>query len=183
MVKLGTTSQQNIDFSWDRLTTLEETGGTAILSYNVQWDVGTGGYQFLNLVGYSATYDENSYSISAHIEVGKSYKVRVAAKNYWGWGVLSEVLTITAASFPEQVEMPTTAIDGATGGLRVEWVAPFDNSAAITAYLIEAQTLAGDWVSICDGSNALVIETTKCIEPMATLTDVDTFNLPLEHVV
>ena len=59
------------------------------------------------------------YSISARIQVGKSYQVRVAAKNYWGWGNFSEVLSITAASFPERVAQPTTGIDEATGGLRI----------------------------------------------------------------
>jgi hypothetical protein len=53
------------------------------------------------LAGYSAIYNNNVYSISARIQVGKSYQVRIAAKNYWGWGKFSEVLTITAASFPE----------------------------------------------------------------------------------
>ena len=75
LIKLTSTSQKNIDFEWDRLTTLEETGGTNILSYNVQWDKGNDGYQFTNRVGYSAIYDENTYSISANIEVGKSYQV------------------------------------------------------------------------------------------------------------
>lgn len=103
MIKLSTTSQKNIDFQWDRLTTLEETGGTEILSYNVQWDAGSEGYTFLNRVGYSAIFDENTYSISANIEVGREYQVRIAAKNYWGWGEFSEILTIKAASFPEQV--------------------------------------------------------------------------------
>ena len=46
LVKLSTTSQANLDFKWDRLETLEETGGTEILSYNVQWDVGTKGFLF-----------------------------------------------------------------------------------------------------------------------------------------
>jgi len=46
LVKLSTTSQANLDFKWDRLVTLEETGGTEILSYNVQWDVGTKGFLF-----------------------------------------------------------------------------------------------------------------------------------------
>ena len=138
LVKISTTSQANIDFMWDPLETLEETGGTDILSYNVQWDSGTDGYQFLHLVGYAAIFMETEYSISSHIEVGKSYQVRIAAKNYWGWGSYSEILTITAASFPEQVSQPSTGIDEATGGLRVEWTEPFNNSAAVTAYLIEA---------------------------------------------
>ena len=111
MVKLGTTSQKNIDFSWDRLTTNEETGGTSILSYNVQWDGGTSGYQFYNRVGYSATFDGDTYSISANVEVGKSYQVKIAAKNYWGWGAFSDVLTIKASSFPEKVQTPTTVLN------------------------------------------------------------------------
>lgn len=123
------------------------------------------------------------YSISARIQVGKSYQVRIAAKNYWGWGKFSEVLTITAASFPEQVAQPSTGIDESTGGLRIEWIAPFDNSAKITAYLIEAQTLDLNWVSICDGTNALVLFAKRCVEPMSTFTNPATFNLPFEKIV
>ena len=106
----------------------------------MQWDAGLDGSEFFNRVGYSAIYADNSYSISAGIEVGKSYQVRIFAKNYWGWGEFSDTLTIVASSFPEQVAIPTTGIDEATGGLRVQWVAPFDNSATITAYLIEAKS-------------------------------------------
>ena len=112
-------------------------------------------------MGYSAIFDESTYSISANIEVGKTYQVRVAAKNYWGWGEFSSILSITAASFPEQVEMATTGIDEATGGLRIEWTAPFDNSAAITDYLVEALALDGiTWIEVCTGSDTLqMIET------------------------
>ena len=60
----------------------------------------------------------------------------------------------------------TTAIDEATGGLRIQWVAPFDNSAALEAYLIEAKASDDSWVTICDGSDPLVLLTQRCIEPM-----------------
>lgn len=65
----------------------------------------------------------------------------------------------------------------------MEWTAPFDNSAAITAYLIEAESQSGAWIAICDGTDTLVVETQRCIEPMATFSVIETFNLPLEHVV
>ena len=107
----------------------------------------------------------------------------MAAKNYWGWGAFSEALAISATSFPEQVTTPATGIDEATGGLRVEWTAPFDNSAPITEYLIEAQAKDLSWISICDGTAPLVLQTQRCIESMATFTDESTFDLELQHVV
>ena len=163
LVKLPTTTQSNIDFQWDELVTLEETGGTEILSYHVEWDRGSAGLYFLNLAGYVAIYDDTSYSITAHVTTGVSYQVRVRAKNYWGWGEYSDIFTIKASSVPERVDTVTTAIDEATGGLRVEWTAPFDNSDEIIAYSIEAQEKDGDWTEICDGTDPTVVSTQRCI--------------------
>ena len=52
--ELATTTSDNIDFEWDALTTEEQTGGSEILSYQVQWDRGSDGSYFLNLAGYVA---------------------------------------------------------------------------------------------------------------------------------
>jgi hypothetical protein len=109
--------------------------------------------------------------------------VRVRAKNYWGWGEWSDVLLIKASSVPEQVSTATTAIDEATGGLRVEWTEPFDNSDEITEYEIEAKTSSGDWLSICDGSDAQVVATLRCIVDMSVLTEPTTFGLVFEDMV
>ena len=101
VAKLATTTQSNIDFQWDELVSLTDTGGSPILSYHVEWDRGSAGLYFLNLAGYVAVYDATSYSITAHVTTGVSYQVRVRAKNYWGWGEYSDVLTIRASSVPE----------------------------------------------------------------------------------
>jgi len=96
-----------------------ETGGTQILSYNVQWDLGSDGAHFSTLVGYSTTYSFNTYSTSANLQAGKTYQIKVRAKNYWDWGPFSEVLTIKASDVPEKMDPVMTSIDPATGGVRV----------------------------------------------------------------
>jgi hypothetical protein len=62
----------------------------------------------------------------------------VRARNYWGWGEYSDVLEIKASTVPEKVDTVTTSIEELTGGVRIEWTAPFDNADTITAYKIEA---------------------------------------------
>jgi len=113
-----------------------------------------------------------------------SYRFKVRAKNYWGWGPVSTILTIKAATFPNKPNAPTTFIDSATGGLRVEWVAPYANSDTITAYQLQALKKDGaTWFNICDGSNATVVSLKKCIEPMATFYDPLKLNLAFQDLI
>ncbi len=37
------TNENQIGFNWTELTSSSETGGSEIISYNVQWDQGTNG--------------------------------------------------------------------------------------------------------------------------------------------
>lgn len=81
-----------ITFTWSELVTEAETGGTNIISYNVQWDAGTDGASWSNLAGYSSNYIELEYQSTANVAAGVTYKLRVRARNYWGWGDYSDVL-------------------------------------------------------------------------------------------
>ena len=110
--------------------------------------------------------------------------MRVRARNYWGWGEFSDILTIKASSFPEQVSQPSTAIDEVTGGIRVQWTAPFNNAEEITKYKIEAESKTGDWIEICTLNNiASMLITTRCIEPMQTFVDPTGLNLVFGDIV
>lgn len=74
------------------LITESETGGTTIISYNVQWDSGSNGAFWSNLAGFSSNYLATSYTATSAIIAGTTYRIRIRAKNYWGYGPFSNVL-------------------------------------------------------------------------------------------
>lgn len=59
--------------------------------------------------------------------------MRVRAKNVWGWGPFSPILTIKAATRPSKMATkPVTSYDPVTGGVLIEWIAPFSNFQSIS---------------------------------------------------
>lgn len=134
---------------------LSDTGGTEIISYNVQWDAGTD--TFTSLAGFSSNFIDDVYFATASVEPGQTYRIKIRARNYWGWGDFSETITMKASTMPGQVQTPVTSIEATTGGIRVTWVEPDSNSDTITAYKIEAQLPTNDWSEICDGTQEEVV--------------------------
>jgi hypothetical protein len=70
-----------------------------------------------------------------------------------------------------------TSIEPEAGAVVLTWVAPADNSAAITKYKIEIQDRAGSaWheepTGLCDGSSPAVQAARECTIPMARFTAV-----------
>ena len=173
-----TTSESRIDFKWDPLVTHTETGGTPILSYNVQWDRGFSGIIFFDLAGYSSDFMLTTYSATAKITKGRVYYVRVRAKNYWGWGPFSTVMQIKASTAPDKMSGVKTYIDQLTGGIRVEWNKPYENSDTITAYKIEGLRLDNTWITVCSDSS--IVALLKCVVPMSILHD--DFSLAFKHI-
>lgn len=51
-----------------------------------------------------------------------------------------------------------TALDSATGGVKITFTAPSDNADTITAYKIEIAHPTSQWsaTSDCDGSNSMI---------------------------
>jgi hypothetical protein len=80
---------------WNLLTTALETGGSSILSYHIQWDYG--GSTYVDLVGYSSTHTTNSYTVTTGIIGGSTYKFKIRALNFWGWGDYSSIVSIVAS--------------------------------------------------------------------------------------
>ena len=87
----------------------------------MQWDAGTNGVTWSNLAGYSSNYIELEYQSTANVAAGVTYQIRVRARNYWGWGYYSDVLSIKASTVPDKVSTPVTSIEATTGGIRVTW--------------------------------------------------------------
>lgn len=67
--------------------------------------------------------------------------------NKWGWGpYTAEPNTeILAATVPVKVPIPSTSIDPVTGGVMIQWDAPYNNGAEIIAYHIEILDSTDAW--------------------------------------
>ena len=66
-----------------------------------------------------------------------------------------------------------TQVDAASGGVRIDWIEPYDNEQPITQYVITIQTADGsDWLqelTYCDGSLSELVTGRTCIVPMSVL--------------
>jgi hypothetical protein len=113
------TSEERLVFAWTEMNVKEVTGGTQIISYNVQWDGGSSGAVWTHLAGFTSNFIGGQYQASAAVQAGVTYQIRVRAKNYWGWGEFSETLEMKASSMPGKVSMPRTSIYSETGGIQV----------------------------------------------------------------
>lgn len=99
-VKNSATSIVQVVIDWASVTTSPANGGTAITSYSLYWDAGTGGSSYVNLVGDLGAYTLTTYTITTGITAGQSYKFKVRVQNTWGWSVFSTVTTIIASTAP-----------------------------------------------------------------------------------
>lgn len=85
---------------------LPSSGGSSILSYNVEIDDGYSG-PFRSIIGKDSNSLLTTVTISDNILKGKTYRVRYQAKNAIGWGEYSSEETILAASRPSIPSKPT----------------------------------------------------------------------------
>lgn len=124
----SSTNEDQIEIDWASLTTNFETGGSPIISYNLQWDSGSSGATFTDLVGFTSHYLGTSFIVTTGVTAGTTYKFKVRAQNAHGWGVFSVVKDVLATTFPEQMNAVTTSIQNSGLNVRIQWVAPYDNS-------------------------------------------------------
>lgn len=94
----SSTDDTQIEVSWSALSTDADTGGSAITSYQIQWDSGTAGVTYTTLQGLSPYSTLTSYTVNSGLTGGQDYKFRVRARNLYGWGPYSSVTTINASA-------------------------------------------------------------------------------------
>ena len=63
------------------------------------------------------------------------------------------------------------------------WTEPYFNSDTITQYKIEAQLPTSDWLEVCDGTDATIIEHAGCVVSMDTFWEPTTFNKDYNDLV
>ena len=98
--KGSATDATYIQVQWTALSSAPQNGGSAVTSYNLQWDSGTAGASWTNLVGYSPSSTSVSYTLTSGITSGHSYQFRVRAKNVFGWGSFSSSTSIVSGAVP-----------------------------------------------------------------------------------
>lgn len=75
------TDKYNIDVVWTALTG-DKIQGSQIISYNLQWDDGTAGSVWYDLVGLTEYYLELEYLVTSDsITPGSNYQFRIRAEN------------------------------------------------------------------------------------------------------
>lgn len=121
------TLESQIEVDWVALAGLD-TGGATITSYNLQYDSGTNGITWIDVVGLTPAFTETSTILSSQITPGVTYKFKVRAANIHGFGDFSDVIAIKAAQKPSQMAAPVTSVDQLTGKLLVQWIAPHDGN-------------------------------------------------------
>ena len=85
------TTTSALDVQWTAITTSPQDGGSTILSYNLQWDSGTNGATWTDLIGNAPPSLSTSMTVTTNVTVGITYQFRVRAYNQYGWGVFSSV--------------------------------------------------------------------------------------------
>lgn len=91
------TTVVEIQIDWTALSTSAETGGSAITSYELQWNQGSAVDEYVALVGSSSDYTDMSYTISSGLTEGETYTFKILAKNRWGSGEFSTTTSVVAA--------------------------------------------------------------------------------------
>jgi hypothetical protein len=92
---------------WDAYSSEEMKGDSEIISYNLQWDIGTGGVEWTDLIGNPVSSLLTSFSATSMVAPGQYYKFRLRASNIYGFGAFSEEFSFKASEEPEQL-----ALDG-----------------------------------------------------------------------
>jgi hypothetical protein len=127
------TTTQKLVVDWLSLD-VPSSGYATVNSFNLEWDAGSQGQSWSELVGFTTDSLQLTYSVVNGVTVGHTYQLRVRAKNAIGWGQFSDVLTIKAATWPENSQTMSTFIDELTGGIQIIWTKPYDNAQEITLY-------------------------------------------------
>ena len=175
------TDDTRIQVSWNQLVG-DETGGSTILSYNLEMQIGG---VFNELVGQTTYFQSTSYLIQAGISSGQLYAFRVRARNKWGFGPFSDVVQIRAATNPNrELTAPVTANDG--GKILIAWSKPQDRGSPIEEY--EIAILTSDGISFstelqfCNGEDPAIVSSRSCQIPLTTLRE-EPFNLVYPNLV
>lgn len=118
-------------------------GGCEIISYQVDYDLGSNGTDWQELKGFS-TNNDDLFIIWTGLTINTEYRVRYRAKNIFGWSPYSQVTSIYTIMVPEASSIPVqTQLVGTN--VMFNWTAPNNRGAPILYYNIMVQTWTGEY--------------------------------------
>mmetsp|Transcript_9440 Transcript_9440/g.8971 ORF Transcript_9440/g.8971 Transcript_9440/m.8971 type:complete len:317 (+) Transcript_9440:887-1837(+) len=111
-----------------------------------------------------------SYTVTG-LTPGTTYQFKVRAKNIYGYGDFSGVISALASSVPDTMAAPVVTV--AAGEVKVDFVVPDDGFVAIDYYHVQildknTDTMVEELTN-CDGADSDVISDTYCTIPMTDL--------------
>jgi len=134
-------------------------GDSAIFTYNLQWDSGSGGAveaDWIDLNGNPTDSLSTVFIVKDDVLGGEFYRFRVRAGNIYGYGVFSEEYEFKASQEPQQIASESISTANSGTDIVITWEAPDDNFDTITQYLIELRESDGETfteAAECDGSD------------------------------
>ena len=160
-----------IAMSFEELTA-DATGGSPILSYNLQIDsVGGGSGPWIEVQGESEDILATSGVVTG-LTPGEPYFFRYRARNAHGWSEPSNVHFTLMATRPDQIPpSPSRTVDSDRDVI-ISWDAtPNERDSAVTAYRVNVKSRNGIsyQVSTCLGSEPQVVIDRSCTIPMTVL--------------
>jgi titin len=125
----------------------DDTGGSAITSYQVEYD-SSGSGDWVVLGGESPESLTTTYTVTG-LTNGNSYNVRYRAKNVHGWGEYSSSTSILVAEVPQKIDpAPTTTLS--SDQVLIVWTKPADGGSTILGYNVEFVDSTGSLVTLTD---------------------------------
>ena len=138
----STTSTQLV-VNWSQISSPND-GGSPIISYNLQYDAGSGATSWVDLIGNPTNSLVLTYTFTGSITAGKTYNFRMRVLNLQGWSSYSNITPIIAASVPGSPSGITTSYDASN--VKISWTAPASNGGSpITSYTIKIKASDGTY--------------------------------------
>ena len=145
------------------------TGGSAITSYSLEWDQGTGNV-FMPVIGFNSNNLLLTHTFDS-LTKGASYTIRYRVRNKYGWSPYSDTIEQIAAKKPDAPVAPHTS--NTQTSVTITWTLPYNGGALIESFVLQIQTKSGDWAEDLTYCNArtdqTVITNRLCAIPMPTL--------------
>ena len=148
------------------------TGGTPLISYELQMNSGSGWVSKEG--GTPETYTlSTQFIVTSGVTPGETYQFRYRVLNRQGWSDFSVPSPVLAAHVPAQIPPVVTTMNAAN--VKIEWMVPDNGASSLLRYQVLVMKSDGTFIedkAFCDGSNFVILARAFCEIPMQILTAV-----------
>lgn len=151
----------SITIEWDEG---DNNGGNDVIDYRIWYDGAIGTWSILNEYTVDTTFT------AANLTPGLLYTFKVEARNDFGWGEPSNIVSILCAAEPDTPTQPSTEV--IFDDVLLDWEAPFDGGTEITHYTVYIRKSDLIYIvdaTLCDGGNINAITDTQCTVKLSDL--------------